>query len=86
MAQQVRSKPRVRRPLPRRRPEVGLRSQPGITYISRADGERLLDEQARKYLGMSGADFKRLYRAGQIPDPDRSDVIRVSMLIPLSED
>jgi hypothetical protein len=86
MASQIRSKPRVRRPAPRSQSGKRSQSQPGITYISKQEGECLLDQQAQKYLGMSGVEFKRLYRAGQIPDSDRSDVIRVSMLIPLSED
>ena len=38
-----------------------------------------------KYLGMSGDEFVRRYRAGEIEDADRSDVIRVAMLIPLAE-
>lgn len=53
-------------------------------YISPARGKRLLDRQARRYLKMSGAEFRAKYRAGKIPDPDRSEVIRVAMLIPFA--
>jgi hypothetical protein len=56
----------------------------GIQYITRAEGDALLDRQAQKYLGMSGEEFRRQYRAGTIEDPDRSEVIRVSMILPLA--
>lgn len=58
----------------------------GITHISRREGAQLLDRQARKYLGMSGEEFARQYRAGKIDDPERSEVIRVSLLLPLADD
>ena len=67
-------RPTLRRPVTR-----------GIQYVSRQQGKRILDRQARKYLGMSGEEFVRKYRAGEIEDADRSDVIRVAMLIPLAE-
>jgi hypothetical protein len=35
---------------------------------------------------MSGADFRAKYRAGEIPDPDRSEVIRVAMLLPFADE
>jgi len=55
-------------------------------YITRSQGERLLDKQARKYLGMSGKEFRDKYRSGQLRSSDHPDVTRVSFLIPLSED
>ena len=58
---------------------------PGVKLVSREEGAKILDRQARKYLGMSGHEFVRKYRMGQIEDPDRNDVIRVAMLIPLAE-
>jgi hypothetical protein len=57
----------------------------GVKYVSRAEACRILDRQARKYHGMSGEEFVRKWRAGEIEDPDRSDVLRVAMLIPLTE-
>jgi hypothetical protein len=57
----------------------------GVTYVSRREGAEILDRQARKYLGMSGAEFVRRYRAVEIEDADRTDVLRVAMLIPLAE-
>lgn len=57
-----------------------------IDYLSRREGSALLDRQARKYLGMSGEEFKRQYRAGTIVEPERSAVRLVALLIPLAED
>jgi hypothetical protein len=56
-----------------------------MKYVSSEEGREILDRQARKYLGMSGEVFVREYRAGRIPDPDRSEVRRVAMLIPLTD-
>ncbi len=53
--------------------------------VSRSRGRKILDVQARKYLGMSGEEFARKYQAGEIEEPDRADVLRVAMLIPLAE-
>jgi hypothetical protein len=49
------------------------------------EGVALLDRQARKYLGMSGAEFVEKYRAGEIEDPGSTTVMRVAMLIPFAE-
>ncbi len=57
----------------------------GMKYVSSTEGREILDRQARKYLGMSGEAFVREYRAGRISDPDRSEVRRVAMLIPLAD-
>ena len=38
----------------------------------------LLDRQARRYLGMSGEEFLRRYRAGEFADCDTPDVSRVA--------
>ncbi len=58
---------------------------PDVYYISREEGIRRLDERAREYLGMSGEEFVRRYRAGEIEDSSRSDVIRVAMAIRFAE-
>ena len=39
-----------------------------------------------KYLGMSGKEFVRKYRAGEIEDPGRSDVVALSMLLPFADE
>jgi hypothetical protein len=59
---------------------------PGVRYISKEEGAERLDRAARKWLGMSGEEFVRRYRAGEIPDPDRSEVIRVAFLMQYTED
>jgi len=61
------------------------RATPGIEYVSQQQGVEILDQQAWKYLGMSGQEFVQRYRAGEIDDPTRTDVRRVAMLIPLAE-
>jgi len=53
-------------------------------FITREEGQAILDEQARRSLGMSGADFARAWRAGKIKDPDRPEVMHVAMLLPLA--
>jgi hypothetical protein len=80
VAHELESKSHIRR--------VALLEPSDVKQISRREGSELLDRQARKYqyLGMSGEEFKRQYRAGTIEDSERSEVIRVSMLIPLAED
>lgn len=67
----------------RRTPKRGERV--GVKEVSRREGQELLDRQARKYLGMSGEEFARQYRAGSIERPDRADVLRVAMLLPFAE-
>jgi hypothetical protein len=37
-------------------------------------------------MGMSGAEFLRKWDAGEIEDPDRSDVLTVAFLIPFVRD
>lgn len=56
-----------------------------VKYVSRREGIDILDRQARKYLGMSGEALVRWYRAGEIEEADSSEVLRVSMLIPLAD-
>jgi len=53
--------------------------------LSREEGLALLDRQARRYLGMSGDEFVQAWRSGQFDqDPDRPEVMRVAMLLPLA--
>jgi hypothetical protein len=54
-----------------------------IVYISREEGIKLLDEQAREYLNMSGEEFLRRWETGDFEDPDSYEVFHVGMLIPL---
>lgn len=50
-------------------------------YIDELEGMALLDAQAQKHLQMSGAEFLRLFAEGKLPDPDRAEVVRVSLLL-----
>jgi hypothetical protein len=72
-------------------PEAGATATGGIPEaadephpreLTREEGQRLLNERARRYLGMSGEEFRRRYEAGDL-DPDNDNVLRVAMLLPL---
>jgi hypothetical protein len=54
----------------------------GFRVLSREEGRKLLDRQARRYLHMSGKEFVRKWKARKIKDPDRPEVIRVAFLLP----
>jgi hypothetical protein len=54
----------------------------GLVFLSAARGRKLLDKTARRWLGMSGAEFARLWKAGRIENPDRPEVLRVAALLP----
>ena len=54
-------------------------------WVTREQGARLVDRQARKYLNMSGKEFVRQYRDGTIKDPHSLAVARVAILLPLVE-
>jgi hypothetical protein len=56
-----------------------------IETMTQEEGWRLLDRQARKFLGMSGEEFVRQYREGRFDHPHRLEVARVAVLLPLIE-
>lgn len=67
-------------------PRHQLKNEPedgSITEMSPLEAERLLDDIARASLGMTGREFVARYRAGEIEDTDRVEVIRALMLLPL---
>lgn len=74
------------RPTKRRRGVTHSDEKARFDYVTSARGKKLLDRQAKKYLNMSGAEFLAKYRAGEIPDPDRPEVIRVALLIPFADE
>lgn len=51
--------------------------------LDRRAGKRLLNEAAKRHLGMTGTEFLRKYDAGQLPKDD-FNVLEVSMLIPFA--
>jgi hypothetical protein len=57
-------------------------SKNGFRVLTRDEGKKLLNRQARKHLGMSGREFARKWKAKQIKDPDRPEVMRVAFLLP----
>ncbi len=63
-----------------------MATDPGIEIreLSTAEGERLLDKQARHYLGMSGQAFARRWAAGEFDADEHPDMMRVAMLLPLA--
>jgi hypothetical protein len=52
------------------------RTQPD--ELTREEGWALLDDEARRYLGMSAEEFIRIWDAGGFPDVDTPEVIRVA--------
>lgn len=60
-----------------------------IQQLTREEGMALLDEQARRYLNMSGAEFLRAWDAGEI-DPDDPEihgaVIHLEFLLPFARE
>ena len=51
-----------------------------VRELDREAGQELLDEQARKYLGVGGQEFLRRWDAGEIDVDADPDVMRVAML------
>jgi hypothetical protein len=68
----------------RRRPRVpDTRTDNEIRELSPKEWDQLVDEKARKLLGMSGEEFERRLNAGEIDIDDSPDVTRVAMMLPL---
>lgn len=55
----------------------------GIKKLTVKQGRQLFDRQVRQSLNMSGSEFIRQWEKGKFKDTDESEVIRLSMLIPL---
>lgn len=53
---------------------------PEIRELSDAEWDRLADDKARRYFGISATEFERRLDAGEIDIEDR-DVMRVAMLL-----
>jgi hypothetical protein len=58
---------------------------PGVDYISQEEAVRLFDERAHEYFGITGEEFIRRYRAGEIENYCDSNVIMLAMIIPWTE-
>jgi hypothetical protein len=61
---------------------------PGIHFVTPEEGEAIFDRQARKALGISGAEFLRRWDCGMyrpVPDtPEGRKIGRLVMLIPFA--
>jgi len=55
-----------------------------IRELTPEQGQQLLDDKARQYLGISGEEFRARWGAGEIDADDEPDVMRVAMLLPLA--
>jgi hypothetical protein len=62
---------------------MATRTDIEIRELSPEEWDQRVDEQARKRLGMSGEEFERRLRAGEIDIDDSPDVTRVAMMLPL---
>jgi hypothetical protein len=54
-----------------------------LHYVDRDEGAEILDQQARKYLNMSGPEFARAFCAGEL-DIEDTNVMRVYFLLGLA--
>ena len=55
---------------------------PPVRWLTDEEWKAKVDRAARRYLGMSGEEFTRAWKAGEFDDnPDRPEVMRVAMLI-----
>jgi hypothetical protein len=66
------------------RKRTGHRAQAGVEELSPEEWMALVDRQARRYLNMSGKEFIRAYRDGEIDvdGPQHLEIMRVAMLLP----
>jgi hypothetical protein len=60
---------------------MATRTENEIRELTLEQGQQLLDEKARQYLGMSGEEFARRWDVGEIDADDEPDVMRVAMLL-----
>ena len=68
----------------KRKSKAPVRAAAGITRLSAVEERRILDRAARRYLGMSGRDFLRKWRAGEFKNPDMDPAVRrVAFLAPV---
>lgn len=61
---------------------------PRLRWVGRTAGQKMLDRQARKLLGISGDEFLRRWDSGEYraiaDDPDHPEIRRLAMLIPFA--
>lgn len=57
--------------------------EPEVEFLDHKQGWELLEEHAQRYLHLSAREFIDAWDAGTVQDPDRPEVMRVAMLLPL---
>lgn len=67
---------------PDHRPRRSRSPKRGPNELTPEEWRQLLEERARRYMGMSADEFVRAWNAGEIKNPDRPEVMSVLMLIP----
>ena len=61
------------------------RTRTELPLIGTEDGWKLIEEEARRSLGLSAAELVEAWNKGDFDsDPDRPEVMRVVMLLPLA--
>jgi hypothetical protein len=60
-------------------------SEPTPRVVSAEEGRAIIDQRAKRFLGMSGEEFRRRYEAGDL-DPNDENVLRIGMLLPLGNE
>jgi hypothetical protein len=60
------------------------RNVEGVQFLTQEEGWEILEAHVQRYLHMSARQFIDAWMAGEIDDPDRHEVIRVAMLLPLA--
>lgn len=53
-----------------------------VEELSPQDIDEIVDTMARRYLGISGAEFRARWEAGEITEDDHPAVTRIVMLLP----
>lgn len=53
-----------------------------VEYLDKKQGWKLLDANARKYLGMSAEEFLSRWDCGEFTDIDTPEMMNVAFLIP----
>ncbi len=62
---------------------MAIRTDNEIRELNPEQWAQRVDENARKYLGMSGSGFERRLKAGEIDIDDSPAVTRIAMMLPL---
>lgn len=56
-----------------------------LQLVTPEEGMRILDEQARRYLGISGQEFIQRWQTGYYgKEPDQPEIVDLALLIPLT--